>query len=169
MAVNRNWVKTDGKSLEYAPTWLRTDAGIVVNPSDEQYLAAGWKRNAVQPPELLDGMVVVSTSYEVHGDSIVAVYDYAEVTPPPPMPKRYSKKKFSLALARRGIFVEFEEWAKSTEVIEGSGLTIARVLADSWFMQSDDPEFIAVKGVAESKFGVNKIAEVLSESEDEEW
>lgn len=169
MAVNRNWCRIEDGRLVFSPTWLKIGDRIVINPTDEQYLAAGWKRNAVQPPELLDGMVVVSTSYEVHGDSIVAVYDYAEVTPPPPMPKRYSKKKFSLALARRGIFVEFEEWAKSTEVIEGSGLTIARVLADSWFMQSDDPEFIAVKGVAESKFGVNKIAEVLAESEDEEW
>ena len=169
MAVNRNWVKTDGRRLEYAPTWLKTDAGIVINPTDEQYLAAGWKRNAVQPPELLDGMVVVSTSYEVHGDSIVAVYDYAEVTPPPTMPKRYSKKRFSLALAKRGIFQAFDEWAGATEVIPGSGLTVKRVLADSWYMSDSDDEFKAVKAVAEAKFGAERIAEVLAESEDEEW
>ena len=169
MAYNRNWVKTDGTRLEFALTWLNTDAGRVINPSDEQYLAAGWKRNAVQPPELLDGMVVVSTSYGVRGDSIVAVYDYAEDTPSLPMPKRYSKKRFSLALAKRGIFQAFDEWAGATEVIPGSGLTVKRVLADSWYMSDEDDEFKAVKAVAEVQFGADRIAEVLAESEDEEW
>lgn len=169
MAYNRNWVKTDGTRLEFALTWLNTDAGRVINPSDEQYLAAGWKRNAVQPPAPPEGMIVVETRYETRGGSVVAVYDYAEITPTPPMPKRYSKKRFSLALAKRGIFQAFDEWAGATEVIPGSGLTVKRVLADSWYMSDSDDEFKAVKAVAEAKFGADRIAEVLAESEDEEW
>lgn len=169
MAYNRNWVKTDGTRLEFALTWINTDAGRVINPSDEQYLAAGWKRNAVQPPAPHESMIVVETRYETRGDSIVAVYGYAEVTPPPAMPKRYSKKRFSLALAKRGIFQAFDEWAGTTEVVPGSGLTVKRVLADSWYMSDEDDEFKAVKAVAEAKFGADRIAEVLAESEDEEW
>lgn len=169
MAVNRNWVKTDGKSLEYAPTWIRTDAGIVVNPSDEQYLAAGWLRNARNAPETREGYVVRVEGYEEREGMIYAVYAYDAVTPPPAMPKRYSKKKFSLALAKRGIFAAFDEWAGATEVIPGSGLTVKRVLADSWYMSDSDDEFKAVKAVAEAKFGAERIAEVLAESEDEEW
>ena len=169
MAVNRNWVKTDGRHIEYAPTWLRTDAGIVVNPTDEQYLAAGWLKNARNSPDTREGYVARVEGYETRGDSIVAVYAYEAVTPPPAMPKRYSKKRFSLALAKRGIFQAFDEWAGATEVIPGSGLTVRRVLADSWYMSDVDDEFKAVKAVAEAKFGAERIAEVLAESEDEEW
>ena len=43
------------------------------------------------------------------------------------------------------------------------------MLADSWYMSDVDDEFKAVKAVAEAKFGADKIAEVLAESEDEEW
>ena len=169
MAVNRNWCRIEYGRLVFAPTWLKIGDKIVINPADEQYLADGWKRNAVQSPELLDGMVVVSTSYEARDDSIVAVYDYAEDTPSLPMPKRYSKKRFSLALAKRGIFQAFDEWAGATEVILGSGLTVKRVLADSWYMSDSDDEFKAIKALAEEKFGADRIAEVLAESEDEEW
>ena len=169
MAVNRNWVKTDGRSLEYAPTWLRTDAGIVVNPTDEQYRAAGWFKNARNAPETREGYTARVEGYETRYGQIYAVYAYDAVTPPPAIPKRYSKKRFSLALAKRGIFQAFDEWAGATEVIPGSGLTVKRVLADSWYMSDVDDEFKAVKAVAEAKFGADRIAEVLAESEDEEW
>ena len=92
-----------------------------------------------------------------------------EPEPVPAPPKRYSKKRFSLALAKRGIFSAFDTWADATEVIPGSGLTVKRVLADSWYMSDSDDEFKAVKTVAEAKFGAERIAEVLAESEDEEW
>lgn len=99
-------------------------------------------------------------------------YEFMNIPKPkpvPPQPKRYSKKRFSLALAKRGIFQAFDEWADSTEVIPGSGLTVKRVLADSWYMSDADDEFKAIRGVAEAQFGADKIAEVLEESEDEEW
>lgn len=169
MAVNRNWVKTDGRSLEYAPTWLKTDAGIVVNPNDDQYLALGWLKNARNAPETHEGYTARVEGYEARDGQIYAVYAYDAVTPPPTMPKRYSKKRFSLALAKRGIFQAFDAWAEATEVIPGSGLTVKRVLADSWYMSDEDDEFKAVKAVAEAKFGADRIAEVLAESEDEEW
>lgn len=92
-----------------------------------------------------------------------------EPEPVQPQPKRYSKKRFSLALAKRGIFSAFDEWADATEVIQGSGLTVKRVLADSWYMSEEDDEFKAIRVVAEAKFGADRIADVLAESEDEEW
>lgn len=169
MAVNRNWCRIEDGRLVFAPTWLRTDAGIVINPTDEQYLAAGWLRNARNAPETREGYIARVEGYEARDGQIYAVYAYDAVTPPPAMPKRYSKKRFSLALAKRGIFQAFDEWAGATEVIPGSGLTVKRVLADSWYMSDSDDEFKAVKAVAEAKFGAERIAEVLAESEDEEW
>ena len=105
MAVNRNWVKTDGKHLEYAPTWLRTDAGIVINPSDEQYRAAGWLKNACNAPETRKGYVARVEGYEARDGQIYAVYAYEAVTPPP---RVFSKLYLILALKKRGLYEPFK-------------------------------------------------------------
>ena len=105
MAVNRNWAKTDGKHLEYAPTWLRTDAGIVVNPSDEQYLALGWLKNARNAPETREGYIARVEGYETRDGQIYAVYAYEAVTPPP---RVFSKLYLILALKKRGLYEQFK-------------------------------------------------------------
>ena len=105
MAVNRNWVKTDGRHLEYAPTWLRTDAGIVVNPTDEQYLALGWLKNARNAPETREGYVAHVEGYEARDGQIYAVYEYEKVTHPP---RVFSKLYLILALKKRGLYEQFK-------------------------------------------------------------
>ena len=105
MAVNRNWVKTDGKHLEYAPMWLRTDAGFVVNPTDEQYLALGWLKNARNAPETREGYVAHVEGYEARDGQIYAVYAYDAVTPPP---RVFSKLYLILALKKRGLYEQFK-------------------------------------------------------------
>ena len=125
MAVNRNWCKTDGRRLEYSPTWLRTDAGVVINPSDEQYLAAGLKRNAVQPPEPPAGQMVAATRYVVQEDRVVAVYEYEPV---PKAPRVFSKLYLVMALKKRGLFEQFmvvvraaqleAEWGAAQDIAE---------------------------------------------------
>lgn len=154
---------------EWATTNITIGHKSVLAPEKPDYLAAGWLKNGVLPPSPKEGMVVASKTYKAQGGEVLAVYEYAPIPVPEPKPVRYSKKKFSLALAKRGIFSAFDSWASSTEVIEGSGLTVSRVLADSWYMSSDDEEFKAVRAVAEAKFGAEAIAAVLAESEDEEW
>ena len=110
MAVNRNWVKTDGRRLEYAPTWLRTDAGIVVNPSDEQYRAAGWLKNAHNAPETREGYTARVEGYEAREGRIYAVYAYDAVTPPP---RVFSKLYLILALRKRGLYEQFKAMVSS--------------------------------------------------------
>ena len=126
MAVNRNWVKTDGKHLEYAPTWLRTDAGIVVNPTDEQYRAAGWLKNARNAPETREGYIARVEGYEARDGSIYAVYAYDAVTPPT---RVFSKLYLILALKKRGLYEQFKAmlasagledlWIAANELNEG--------------------------------------------------
>ena len=128
MAVNRNWVKTDGKHLEYAPTWLRTDAGIVINPSDEQYRAAGWLKNACNAPETREGYVARVEGYEARDGQIYAVYAYDAVTPPP---RVFSKLYLILALKKRGLYEQFKAmlasagledlWIAANELNDGYG------------------------------------------------
>lgn len=168
MAINRNWVKTDGTVLTFAPTWLKTDAGLVVNPSEEQYRAAGWMLNAVEPPSPPEVQMVTSTQYAVKCErglySVEAVYEYAPI---PQGPKRYSRKRFYLALARRNVYTQFKSWAEAADVL--NGLTVWELLQVSTYLQSDDAEFLAMKAVADATFGAELIDAVLAESEDEEW
>ena len=126
MAVNRNWVKTDGKHLEYAPTWLRTDAGIVVNPTDEQYRSAGWLKNARNAPETREGYIARVEGYDARDGQIYAVYAYDAVTPPP---RVFSKLYLIIALKKRGLYEQFKSmlassgledlWIAANELNEG--------------------------------------------------
>lgn len=135
--------------------------GDLVTVQEEHIPAVNDDGETLDPNDEYKSLVkVVRQRYEF--------VDIPEVVKPP-QPKRYSKKRFSLALAKRGIFAAFDAWADATEVIPGSGLTVKRVLADSWYMSDADDEFKAIRGVAEAQFGADKIADVLAESEDEEW
>lgn len=164
MAINRNWCRTDGARLEYAPTWLMTDEGLVVNPSSEQYIAAGWLVNAVTPPQPPEGQMVSATRYVAQDGRVVAVYEYEPI---PKMQKRYSRKRFYLALAKRNVYTSFKAWAEAADVL--NGLTVWELLQVSTYLQSDDAEFVAMKTVADATFGAELIDAVLAESEDEEW
>lgn len=125
MAVNRKWVKTDGKTITYAPTWLKTDAGLVVNPRAEQYSAAGWLQNGVEPPAPPEGMMVASMRYEARDGRVVAVYEYAEA---PKVPRVFSKLNLVLALKKRDLWLRFigilsefcleDEWNAAQELSE---------------------------------------------------
>lgn len=162
-AVNREYGRTDGQTITYAPMWLTSD---LVRPKHAEYVSAGWYRIAVQPPSLGTNQVVSAVTYAVSNDQVVAVYSYANAAPPV---VRYSKRKLSLAMARRGLFERFDQWARTAEAIPQSGLTVARLMADSQYMKSDDADFQAVRAVAVQMFGESTIAELLRESEDEEW
>ena len=126
MAVNRNWCRTDGRHLEYAPTWLRTDAGIVVNPTDEQYISDGWLKDARNSPDTRDGYVARVEGYEARDGQIYAVYAYDAVTPPP---RVFSKLYLILALKKRGLYEQFKAmlasagledlWIAANELNEG--------------------------------------------------
>lgn len=125
MAVNRKWVKTDGTRLEYAPTWIKTDVGLVINPTDEQYRAAGWMRNGVQPPAPPAGQMVAATRYVVLEDRVFAAYDYAAI---PKAPRVFSKLYLVIALKKRGLFEQFmvvvraaaleAEWSAAQDIAE---------------------------------------------------
>ena len=106
-----------------------------------------------------------AVTYAVRNDQVVAVYTYTNSAPPV---VRYSKRKLSIALARRGLFARFDAWAQATEAVPGSGLTVARLLADSAFMKSDDADFVTIRNVAEAMFGLETVRKLLEESEDRE-
>ena len=76
----------DSKSLVYAPVVLPPKIGA---PSDEDYLAAKWYYNSVQPPEIPEGKVVETITYRVDTDENMVVADYTYVDAPPPSLEEY--------------------------------------------------------------------------------
>ena len=162
-AVNREYGRTDGQTITYAPMWLTSD---LRRPKHVEYVSAGWYRIAVQPAAPGTNQVVSAVTYAVSNDQVVAVYAYTNAAPPV---VRYSKRKLSIALAKRGLFEKFDAWARTAEAVPGSGLTVARLIADSQYMQYDDEDFLTVRAVAVQMFGETVVAELLRESEDESW
>ena len=156
-------IRSGAQSCDTTKARFHEDIECSAFPAEGFLELVNGNRKPAQPDEY------ILYHLEVRDGRLVKTYSEGPMPPPPTVPKRYSKKRFSLALAKRGIFQAFDEWAGATEVIPGSGLTVRRVLADSWYMSDSDDEFKAVKAVAEAKFGADRIAEVLAESEDEEW
>lgn len=71
----------DELSIIFAPVIIPPNPGA---PTEEEYNAAGWYRNAVVPPEIPDGKVLASTTYVYDEDenAVVAVYTYEDAPPP---------------------------------------------------------------------------------------
>lgn len=160
---NRNWGRLNGDgSLELAPEIF--DGGI---PTDADYAAHGYKAVVRTQPERRDGMVARPAGWRESGDSIVQAWEYSDASAQPRGAVRYSRKKFLIALAKRGVYEPFRLWAEETEIL--NGLAAWDLLTVSTYLKSDDPEFTALVGEARGKFGASAIDEVLAESEDEEW
>lgn len=95
--MNRNFakIKADETSLEYAPSALHTDHGLSFNPSEADYLAAGWLKVVNNQPETREGFYPVRGKYvEVEGH-IETEWKYEPI---PVTPKTYNKYKLVSAV-----------------------------------------------------------------------
>ena len=83
MVKNKNYCRPseDGKSYEYAPVVLPPKTSA---PTEEEYNAAGWYYNGIEPPAPPEGKVVGNTTYVIDHDNNEVVAEYEYVDPPPP-------------------------------------------------------------------------------------
>ena len=194
--MNHNFATVDSDNrIVYAPDTLGASLRA---PKNWQYHAANYWEIDTTVPTAPDGQYAKATGlYDlvtVQEEHVPAVneetgepldpndeykplikvvrqrYEFLPIPTPepvPPSPRRYSRKKFYLALARRDVYTQFKAWAESADVL--NGLTVWELLQVSTYLQSDDPEFVALKTVADATFGAELIDSVLVESEDEEW
>lgn len=79
--MNKNFCKVidDGAAIEYAPSQFFPNPET---PSEAEYLAHGWLKNAITGPSPAEGYMVASTRYEARGESVYAVYEYAPIPAP---------------------------------------------------------------------------------------
>ena len=72
--MNKLYGKIVSNKLEYAPTSVETESGVVVNPTEATYLAAGYKKISDNPPAAEEGCHVEVTGYTETADTITVVY-----------------------------------------------------------------------------------------------
>ena len=160
--LNRKYGKlTDGK-ITYAPIELATDAGLVINPTAEQYATAGWLPIIDERPAEREGYYAVPTGYEVRGGEIVRTYEERAVEPPTPLPTRYSKLRLIVAAKKRG------KWDAIKSFIETAGYW------DEWlvcqYLADDYEGFADIKSRAANALGMTaeEVDAMLAEAIDEE-
>ena len=88
MVRNKNYCRPidDGKAIEMAPIILPPNTNA---PTEEEYNAAGWYWNGVEPPEIPEGKVVASTRYRYDAGENAVVADYEFEDAPPPSLEEY--------------------------------------------------------------------------------
>ena len=148
MTRNHNYCRPvdGGRNIEYAPTVLPPSPCA---PTEAEYLAAGWYKNAITPPAPPEGKVVASVIYEVIGMSYVgAIYTYDDA---PVAARTYSKLKLYAALAKAGLWDALEAWLK-TQTVEGVNAWTAFSMAQD--LTEDHPMFGAWCAAAKSALGV---------------
>lgn len=173
---------TLGRSLRAPYPWQYHQAGYwevdttVPSAPEGQYAhpTGKWDLVTVQDefvPEVYEETCEQVNPNEVYRPPVKVVrqrYEFLPLPPaPPPPPKRYSKMKFVLALAKRGMLAEWDEFAAKTEVMPG--LTVGRLFSEATWLQSNDDNFGEVLKAADFVFGTDTINAALDESEDEEW
>ena len=73
--MNKNYGKLDGGEIEYAPAKITKDDGtVIMSPSAETYLAAGWKHIVDEPPAAEPGHNVQVSGWDETAESIVRIY-----------------------------------------------------------------------------------------------
>ena len=63
----------DGQ-IVYAPNALESEGGVMMNPSEESYLAAGWKRVVEEPPEPQGGCTVEPSAWTETETTLTRTY-----------------------------------------------------------------------------------------------
>ena len=109
--MNRNYGRLVGGEVEYAPAKITKDDGtVIMSPSAETYLAAGWKRIVDEPPTAEDGCTVEVSGWDETADSIVRVYKQVPDEPTPSKARVFSKLKLVAALKAADKWVLVKTW-----------------------------------------------------------
>lgn len=80
--MNMKFGKLSNGQIEYAPETLAVNGAIKVNPTDESYLAAGWKRVVNNPPEPEPGKDVMMSAWTEDETTLTCVYKQVPHTEP---------------------------------------------------------------------------------------
>lgn len=72
--MNTKYGRLTNGRIEYAPAALETEDGVKINPTEESYLSAGWKKVIDEKPAAEAGHRVEISGWREDGDTLVCVY-----------------------------------------------------------------------------------------------
>ena len=109
--MNRNYGKLVAGEVEYAPAKITKDGGtVIMSPSAETYLAAGWKRIVDERPAPEEGHTVEVSGWDETGDSLVRIYKQVPADAPATKARVFSKLKLVAALKEADKWVLVKTW-----------------------------------------------------------
>ncbi|MCR5414547.1 MAG: hypothetical protein K6F50_07470 [Kiritimatiellae bacterium] len=109
--MNMKYGRLKGGSIEYAPdNIVKADGSVVSNPSEETYLAAGWKRIAGETPAAEEGKKVEESGWRETETTLERVYKLVEDEAEKPAPRVFSKLKLVAALKAADRWVLVKTW-----------------------------------------------------------
>lgn len=110
--MNRKYGKLVDGTMEYAPSQISDQGAIIVNPSRETYLRAGYKKviegAADDPPEGEEWKLV---GWHETAEAYIAEYESVPRVIPP---RTFSKLKIVAALTQRGSWLAVRDWLTET-------------------------------------------------------
>lgn len=150
--MNRKFGRLVDGQIEYAPKTLDEADGVKkMNPSDESYLALGWKHVVdVKPPTEANRYPAFS-SWNEDGETITAVYKMIEGRDPALGVRVFSKLKIVMALKKADLWILTRTW------IEENGLYDLYLAAQDF---REDNEFF-IQGKSELQRLTGKSAEEI--------
>ena len=150
--MNRKFGRLVDGQIEYAPKTLDEADGVKkMNPSDESYLALGWKHVVdVKPPTEANRYPAFS-SWNEDGETITAVYKMIEGRDPALGVRVFSKLKIVMALKKADLWIFTRTW------IEENGLYDLYLAAQDF---REDNEFF-IQGKSELQRLTGKSAEEI--------
>ena len=155
--MNPNYGKLVNGAIIYAPSSLRTPAGLILNPKRLSYLQAGWKFLGLQPPvdPPPEGKEYTITGYTETDTDIQANFKLVPLVKPP---RTFSKLRLINALMTRNLWPAVRDW------LDASGYYDIFLAAQDF--REDHPQFAAGLTAAKSRFGFadDETAAILSES-----
>lgn len=150
--MNRNFGKLIGNEVTFAPDIIRVDGHDAISPSEEQLLAAGWKRVKDVAPETDEKHYAVATGWAETDAEIVRTYEVREVEP--------TVRKWTPLTLKRGAVAR--GWWEAFKAI----LTAADGYEDfvmCQFVAEDDPMFAPIKAALAAQFGADAVDGYLAE------
>lgn len=155
--MNSNYGKLVNGAIIYAPSSLRTPAGLILNPKRLSYLQAGWKFLDLQPPAdpPPEGKEYTITGYAETDTDIQANFKLVPLVKPP---RTFSKLRLINALTMRNLWSAVRDW------LDASGYYDIFLAAQDF--REDHPQFAAALAAAQSRFGLSDadIATILAET-----
>ena len=150
--MNRKFGRLVDGQIEYAPKTLDEADGVKkMNPSDESYLASGWKHVVdVKPPAEVNRYPAFS-SWNEDDETITAVYKMIEGRDPALGVRVFSKLKIVMALKKADLWILTRTW------IEENGLYDLYLAAQDF---REDNEFF-IQGKSELQRLTGKSAEEI--------